>query len=126
MCFEQVSTTLKPFEGDEMQIVIDLTSILLRLDEIEAKIESLSSARAGKDLLSAGEAAPMLDIGLSQLYRLTSERRIQYYKPADGRIYFKRSDLETYVLTGNVSTQDEISRLADQLVQKRAYRGKRQ
>lgn len=92
-----------------MQITVDLSPIMKRLDEIDA----LSSAETSKEILSAIEAAAVLDISLSHLYRLTSERRIQYYRPAEGRIYFKRADLEAYLLTGRVSTREEISRLAD-------------
>lgn len=95
-----------------MQITIDLTPITDRLDRIEAHLASISQQESAEQVLDAKEAASFLDISLSHLYRLTSERRIRYSKPNGGRIYFKRTDLEAYATSMRVSTRDEIRSLA--------------
>lgn len=102
-----------------MQITIDLTPIVDRLDRIEAKLDAISKQESAELVLDAKEAASYLDISLSHLYRLTSERRIHYSKPNNGRIYFKRSDLETYATSMRVSTRDEIRSLAQKWMDER-------
>lgn len=100
-----------------MQITIDLTPIIERLDRIEAKLDVIPGKETGKEVLDAKEAASFLDISLSHLYRLTSERRIRYSKPNGGRIYFKRTDLEEYATSMKVSTRDEIEALAQRWIE---------
>jgi hypothetical protein len=73
MYFEHVFNTLKQFEDVKMQITIDLTPIVKRLDEIEAKIEALSGIETRNELLSAKEAAAMLDISLSSQVNVESD-----------------------------------------------------
>jgi excisionase family DNA binding protein len=98
--------------GGSMQITIDLMPITDRLDRIEAQLDAISTQELAEQVLDAKEAASFLDISISHLYRLTSERRIRYSKPNGGRIYFKRTDLEAYATSARVSTRDEIRSLA--------------
>jgi|GEM_PF-2049700 len=97
-----------------MQIIIDLTTIMERLDRIEGRLNAICTQEPAEQILDAKGASKYLDISLSHLYRLTNERRIRYYKPSGGRIYFKRSDLVEYATSMNVSTRDEIKALAQQ------------
>jgi excisionase family DNA binding protein len=101
-----------------MQITIDLTPIMQRLDEIEAKLDALSSAGAKKELLSAKEAAEFLGIRVSTVYKMTCKHRIPFHKPTGKRLYFKRADLEEYAFAGRVSSNDEVEALAQKWLAK--------
>jgi hypothetical protein len=39
---------------------------------------------------------------------MTSARKLKHYKPNEKKIYFRRTDLEAWMLQGEVSTSDEI------------------
>lgn len=61
----------------------------------------------GKDILSFKEATQYLDLSESSLYKLTSESKISFSKPNGGKLYFKKSDLDNWMLQNeNKSVQD--------------------
>ncbi|CAA7392589.1 helix-turn-helix domain-containing protein [Chryseobacterium fistulae] len=51
-----------------------------------------------KEILSFKEALAYLDVLPSLLYKLTSQRTITYFKPNGGKIYFKKTDLDYWML----------------------------
>ncbi len=51
-----------------------------------------------KEILSFKEALVYLDVSPSLLYKLTSQRTITYFKPNGGKIYFKKTDLDSWML----------------------------
>ena len=51
-----------------------------------------------KEILSFREAIAYLDLSESFLYKLTSTRKIKFFKPNNGRIYFKKVDLDKWML----------------------------
>jgi len=51
-----------------------------------------------KEILSFKEALAYLDISPSSLYKLTSQRAIRYFKPNGGKVYFKKTDLDGWML----------------------------
>lgn len=51
-----------------------------------------------KEIMSFREAASYLDVSESLLYKLTSKKQIRFYKPNNGKIYFKRVDLNNWML----------------------------
>jgi len=55
-----------------------------------------------KEVLSFREAVLYLDISASNLYKLTSKRSIKFFKPNKGKLYFRRLDLDKWMLQ-NVS-----------------------
>ncbi|MGE8433082.1 helix-turn-helix domain-containing protein [Chryseobacterium joostei] len=60
--------------------------------------QQLQSEYVGKEILSFKEALAYLDISPSSLYKLTSHRAISYFKPNGGKVYFKRTDLDNWML----------------------------
>lgn len=64
------------------------------------------------EILSANRAAACLDVSISYLYKLTNRGSIAYYKPAGKKIYFKKTDLENYLLQNRVKPASEISEAA--------------
>lgn len=82
---------------------------------IEEKIDTIERyiMISAKNILTADEAAAMLDMKVSMIYSLTSRRKIPFYKPNGKKIFFKKDELEQWVLSNRVSTDDEIRRKAE-------------
>ena len=53
---------------------------------------------AHKEILSFKEALLYLDVSESFLYKLTSKKEIEFTKPNGGKIYFKKHDLDNWML----------------------------
>jgi len=68
------------------------------------------------NLLTVEEAARFLHISKSHLYKLTSSGKVKHYKPGGKNLYFIKSDLMEYVLSGDVKTADEIEQEAINIV----------
>lgn len=67
-----------------------------KLFNIENSISKLNLAV--KTILSTEEAAEFLGLKPSYLYKLTSNKEIRFFKPQGKLIYFKKEDLETFLL----------------------------
>jgi len=74
------------------------------------RIEILLSTQQQKQYLSVREAAEYLSITPGALYKSIS--KIKHYKPSGKNIYFDRADLDAYMQTGLVPSDDDISRQA--------------
>ena len=84
-----------------------------------SKIESLYQQQP-EQILSFNETCSFLGYSKSYLYKLTHTRRIPHYKPNGKKLYFKRSDLEAWLLRNRVKTADEIEQEAiDYVVKKK-------
>lgn len=66
-----------------------------------------------KEILTIEEAAEFLSVSKSYLYKQTSAQAIPHYKPTGKRCYFKRSELEAWILAGRISTKSEIAQWAN-------------
>ena len=73
---------------------------------------------AVKEVLSVNEAYVYLNVSISWLYKLTHLKKIPHYKPNGKLIYFKKSDLNIWLLRNRVSSQEEIERKAEEYVTK--------
>ena len=60
-----------------------------------------------KTILTFSEACEFTGISKSYMYRLTSSRLIPHWKPRQKMIYFKKIDLENWLLQNRVTTIDE-------------------
>lgn len=65
-----------------------------------------------KQILTFKEATLYLGLSSSSLYKKTSARTINFFKPNNGKIYFKKSDLDTWVLSNE---QKSIENLANEI-----------
>lgn len=70
------------------------------------RIERLTLIGA-KDVLDIDEASLFTGFSRGHLYRLTSERRIPHYKK-NRKLYFKKSELEAWMLEDKVLTVEDI------------------
>lgn len=86
-------------------------TISSRLDKIE-KLILIGS----KEVLTLEECAMFANLSENYLYNLTSQKKIKYYKPRGGKIYFKKSEVQEWLLKGQKMTEEEISSKADAYV----------
>lgn len=76
---------------------------------MEARFDRLETAAllGAKEVLSIEEAALLTGYKVKGLYTLTSEKRIPHYKK-NGKLYFKKSELEAWLTENKVLTGAEI------------------
>jgi excisionase family DNA binding protein len=94
-----------------------MDEVLKRLEKLERLIES--QGVNAKEVLNFHEAAQFLELSHSHLYKLTSAGSIPHYKPNGKKIYFRRDELESWLLRNKVTTSDEIEQqAADYIIKK--------
>jgi excisionase family DNA binding protein len=72
-----------------------------------------------KEIFNFNEACTFLDYSKSYLYKLTHLRQIPHYKPNNKKLYFKRSDLEEWLLRNRVKTDVELQQQAEEILNKK-------
>lgn len=87
-----------------------------RLDRIE-RVALLSV----KSALDINDASVLTGMTVQSLYRMTSEKRIPHYKRGT-RLYFKKEDLEAWMLDERIKTDEEIQAEASSLIIKNKYK----
>lgn len=90
--------------GEEFQAMTE------KLDRIERL-----SLIAAKPVLLVEEAAIFTGFSVQHLYRMTSAKQIPHYKK-DRKLYFKKSELEEWMLETRILTNDEIDAQAQAYV----------
>lgn len=72
-----------------------------------------------KEVLTSDEAARYLGISKSSLYKMTMTRQIPHYKSMGGRLcYFNRREIENWMQSIKVATDDELEQQAQRIVRK--------
>ncbi len=59
-------------------------------------------------ILSFNEATVFLKMSKSCLYKITSQKQIPHYVPGGKKIYFKKSDLEKWLLQRRITPVNEF------------------
>lgn len=79
------------------------------INEINVKLDRIErlTLLAAKPVLDIQEAALFTGFSLGHLYRLTSNKEIPHYKK-DRKLYFKKSELEEWMLDNRILTNQEI------------------
>ena len=62
-----------------------------------------------KQIISFKEALKYLDVSESFLYKLTSQSKITFFKPNNGKLYFKKEDLDKWMLQNENKTVSDIA-----------------
>ena len=66
-----------------------------------------------KKALTMNDASLLTGLSKSHLYKLVCYKKIPYYKSDGGKlIFFDKDELNTWLLSNRVKTEDEISREA--------------
>lgn len=79
---------------------------------------------AQKQILSFKEALLYLDLSSSFLYKLTSQKAIPFSKPNGGKIYFRKSDLDNWMLSNIQKTKEEAEQGIMNYINKKDYGSK--
>ncbi|SEF60920.1 helix-turn-helix transcriptional regulator [Flavobacterium urumqiense] len=82
-----------------------MENILKKLDRIEVLI--VRQYILSKEILSLEEAGAYLQLSKSCLYKMTSNKEISFYVPGGKKIYFRRTELDSWVLNRKVSSVNE-------------------
>ena len=86
-------------EKDLNQQVTALTQRITELEDI---------LYVGKEVLSLVEAARFLGVTKSNLYHMTHEQLIPYFKPGGKMCYFEKSELLNWMKSNRISSGAEI------------------
>lgn len=81
---------------------------LIQRELSEIKEYLLCQMSLQKEILNFQEAAAFLGISKSSLYKMTSARRIPFYVPSGKLLYFKKRELEVWLLQNRQGTKGEI------------------
>lgn len=65
-----------------------------------------------KEVLTSDEVVRYMGISKSFLYKLTMEHKIPHYKPTGKICYFNRRELEEWLQSNRVATDEELSQKA--------------
>lgn len=82
----------------------------LKLDRIERL-----TLLAAKPVLDIEEASLFTGFSVGHLYRLTSGKEIPHYKK-DRKLYFKKAELEEWMLAHRILTNEEIDARAQSYI----------
>ena len=85
-----------------------MQSIEERLANSERKLDI--QAQEAKNILTLEEVAEYTHLSKSYVYKLTSKGDIPYYKPNGKQLYFKRTEIDEWLLTNRNKTNQEIER----------------
>ena len=77
-----------------------------RLEALETAL--LSATIRSKEILTFEEACNFLNISHSWLYKMTSSKSIPFYKPAGRYLYFERAELEKWIRSAPVKTEEQL------------------
>lgn len=84
---------------------------------MEQRFNRLQTATllGAKNVIDVEEAAMLTGYTVKGIYTLTSEKRIPHYKK-NGKLYFKKDELEAWMTENRVMTQREIDSKAQTYV----------
>lgn len=82
--------------------------------DLQQKLESMENLLfAGKEVLSLEEAAIFMNVTKSNLYHMTHEQIIPFYKPGGKMCYFEKSELLKWMRRNRVASMEEIEKEAE-------------
>lgn len=90
------------------------SQILDKLTQIAEKIDEQNMLQ--KAVLNFNEACKYLDVSPSHLYKLTSQKQIPHFCPQGKKLYFRRDEIDSWLLRNRQSAADEIDKLATDYV----------
>lgn len=89
---------------------------------IEERLAILEKAvMKPKEILTFEEACEFLQLSKSTVYKMTHTRSIPFYKPGGRYIYFERSELEKWIRSSPVRTEEELDDEANKYIMDHQY-----
>lgn len=80
------------------------------MEELKEIIEVVKTH--SKEVLTAQETASYMGVSMSYLYKLTMRKQIPHYKPLGKMCYFNRVEVEQWLQSNRVSTDQELNNKA--------------
>jgi excisionase family DNA binding protein len=75
--------------------------------------------KSKEEVIPLNEAAEFLKVSKSCLYKKTSQKQVPYYKPPGCKqIYFRKSELEEWLLSNKIKTVAELETNTDNYLSK--------
>lgn len=81
--------------------------ILKRLDDLERLIKSKLFLQ--KEVLTFSEGCAYCGFTSSHMYKLTHFNKIPFYKPNGKMIFFRKSELDGWILSNRIASGDEAN-----------------
>ena len=79
------------------------------LSEIRSlKTELSINNLANKEMMTLKDTSIFTGLSESSLYKLTASKAIKFYKPNGKKIYFKRTDLDEFLLSNRILSNEDI------------------
>lgn len=96
-------------------------------EELKAQLDRIeqNSLLAAKNVLTIDDVALLTGLSKAYLYRLTSTNQIPFYKRGGKLNYFKRSEIEAWMLQNRVLTQQEAASAAARHDLQKEQKGKK-
>lgn len=86
---------------------MEIQSVVLdKLEQLEKLITTSNLLQ--KPVLNFQEASQYLEISPSHLYKLTSKRAVPHFCPNGKKLYFKREELDQWLMRNKQLSTDEI------------------
>ena len=83
--------------------------LLQKLQELGDKMESIN--HANKEILTLDDAANYMQVSKSYIYKLTSCKQIPHYKPSGKLIYFKKKELDQWILENRECSKADFNEI---------------
>jgi excisionase family DNA binding protein len=108
-----VATALERI-GEKIDTLLDVLSQQARAMARQARAMSIqaNAIRLRKKVLTFAEACAYLDLSESHLYKLTADGTVPHSKPNGKKLYFRREELDAWVMSNPVKTRADIEREA--------------
>jgi excisionase family DNA binding protein len=96
--------------------------IIEKLNSIESMVKAIMRTDNGigviTEVLNLEQAAEYVSLSKSAIYKKTSERNIPHFKQGK-KLYFKRSELDSWLTAQKVDTKAEIEKMAQDYIIKK-------
>jgi len=90
------------------QLPAAIEVLLEKVSHIENLLENYKGNRLSNEMITAKEAAKLLDVSMSSLYKMTHTNEVPFYKPGGNKLYFKKEELLNWMLQHRIKSQSEI------------------
>jgi excisionase family DNA binding protein len=85
---------------------MEVIQIIEKLNQISEKLDEQKLLK--KEVLCFKDVCQYLDLSASHLYKLTSQKAIPHFCPQGKKLYFKREDLDQWLLRNRQDSTDEV------------------
>ena len=94
--------------------------IIMTFDQTKlAELITANIINCTKEVLTSEEVARYMGISKSYLYKLTMRKQIPHYKPMGKVCYFNRVEIEEWLQSNRVATEEELNDRANAMCYKK-------